>query len=117
MGTNMKLVFIAIAALISVASATCPAATLANTVISGLMPSAVNPGWMKGIECIGLRATFLTTYGALDARPTCVCASGDTWYHPYWVGECALEEAILRSALVQMELTFLSKLRVDDHFL
>ena len=32
---NMKLVFIGIASLISLASATCPAATLANTVISG----------------------------------------------------------------------------------
>ena len=32
---SMKLVFIGIASLISVASATCPAATLANTVISG----------------------------------------------------------------------------------
>ena len=53
------------------------------------MPSAVNPGWMKALECIGLTATFLTTCGAMDARPTCVCASGDSWFHPYWVGECA----------------------------
>merc|ERR1712243_396572 len=116
MGTNMKLVFIAIAALISVASATCPAATLANTVISGLMPSAVNPGWMKGIECIGLRATFLTTCGHW-MQDQHVFVQVET-HGIILIGlESVLREAILRSALVQMVLTFLSKHRNDDNFL
>ena len=55
----------------------------------GSMPVPVNPSWMKPMECAGLKATFLGVCGADTARPTCVCANGDSWLHPYWIGQCA----------------------------
>ena len=53
------------------------------------MPVAVNPFWLRPIECLSLRGSFESNCGSKWARPTCVCANGDTWLHPYWQGSCA----------------------------
>jgi len=82
---------IVLASFITLAIAGCPDATVENTLISGSMPVAVNPSWMKPMECVGLGKTFLNVCGSDTARPTCVCANGDSWLHPYWIGQCAEE--------------------------
>merc|ERR1712029_784040 len=84
-----KMKFLVLASVIALTMAGCPDATEDNTLISGSMPVPVNPSWMKPMECAGLKNSFQAACGSADDRPTCVCANGDSWLHPYWIGQCA----------------------------
>merc|ERR1712080_560154 len=92
MGPVLKMLLIfSLLLLVPLSSCTTPGFTpgfLQPTVISGSGPVPKNPAYMRPLEAIGTRLGFLEGCGSPANRPTCTCANGDQWRHPYWIALC-----------------------------